>query len=462
MMTLAQFLSMLRKRFWLIVAGALIAGVLAAILCLVWPPSYEASALLLITKLRPVVNFDPRFETATEENLVNLSIQDDQVRRQTLVGLAQSPDLLLAVLAQLADALPPEERTLGALRGATDVSTQGNLIVLEARADTADKAATIANAWAEVYVQRTNKLYSTTAPSVEQIEQQVADALAVYQAAKAKGEAFERESAEGALLRQITEKQQLLADLQHAQLDAARARMDDLLLYLNRLDRLLLNAQAQRSFLAGLPDSTPLTAGQRYALFNLEAAAFTGGTVLSTTLQMDIDVVEGTTATAGEAVATLDRLLPALGSLRATTLEQAEAEALALLNGESLLSITTGGAAADEIVRVQGEINELQAQLRQQQTMRADLLDAETVAKEDYLTLTRKAAEVQLLSQITGVEVQPAAEAQPPNAPAFPRPVLTIALGLLGGALAGLALAVLLEMWPRVSKPRGGDQQAAV
>ena len=455
-MTLAQFITMVQKRLWLIAAGALIAGVLAAVLSLVWPPSYEANALLLITKLRPVVNFDSRFETAAEENLVNLSIQDDQVRRQTLVGLAQSPDLLLAVLPRLESTLPPEERTLSALRGATDVSTQGNLIVLAARADTAKKAAAIANAWAAVYVQWVNELYSTTAPSVEQIEPQVAGALAVYQTAKAAGEAFERESTEGTLLRQIAQKQQLLSNLQQAELDAARARTDDLLLRLNQIDRLLLNTQILKSFLAGLPGSTPLTAGQRYALFNLEAAAFSGGTAISVTLGMDIDAVESMTATAGDAVATLDQLLPVLDSLRATTLEQAEAESLALLNSGSLLAITAGGAAAEAVTRLQDEINDLQAQLRQQETTRADLLDAETVAKESYLTLVRKAAEVQVLSQLTGVEVQPAAEAQPPNAPAFPRPVLTIALGLVGGALAGLALAIVLEMWPQ-----GKNQQTA-
>jgi hypothetical protein len=276
----------------------------------------------------------------------------------------------------------------------------------------------------------------------------------VYQAAKAEGETFERESAEGTLLRQINQKQQLLADLQRTELDAAQARMADLLLYLNQLDRLLLNAQTQKTFLAGLPDSATLTAGQRYALFSLEAAVLGGSATLSTTLQVDIDTIEGTTATAGEAVATLDRLLPVLDSLRATTQQQAEAETLALLNNDSLLAITAGGAVAGEIVRVQGEINELQAQLRQQQTIRADLLDAETVAKEDYLTLVRKAAEVQLLSDITGVEVQPAAEAQPPSAPAFPRPALAIALGLVGGAFAGLVLAVVLEMWPQIARSR--------
>lgn len=460
-MTLAQFVQTIQKRLWLIVAGALIAGLLAAILSFVWPPSYEASALLLITKLRPVVNFDSRFETAAEENLVNLSIQDDQVRRQTLVGLAQSPDLLLVVLDQLADTLPAEERTLGKLRGATDVSTQGNLIVFEARADTAPKAAAIANTWAAVYTQRVNELYSAIAPSVEQIEKQVAGAAAVYQAAKDAGENFERESTEGALLRDIARKQQLLADLQSAELDAAQARLNDLFLRLNQIDRLARNTDMLRAFLGGLPALTPLTPGQQYALFSLEAAAFGGDLPISATLGIEVAAAGSGAVSAGDAVTMLDRLLPALASERVTILAEAEAETSLLLSGEGLLAITAGGSAPEAIARLQDEIDELQAQLRQQETTRADLLVAETLAQENYATLARKAAEVQVLSQLTAIEVQPAAQAQPPNTPAFPRPVLSIALGLIGGALAGLALSLVLEMWPRLPRPANKNQQTA-
>ena len=81
-MTLTEILQILKKRFWLIVVGALIGGAVAGILSLLWSPTYQARALLLITKLRPTVTLDPRFETVAEEDIVNLSTQDDQVDHQ--------------------------------------------------------------------------------------------------------------------------------------------------------------------------------------------------------------------------------------------------------------------------------------------------------------------------------------------------------------------------------------------
>ena len=78
--------------------------------------------------------------------------------------------------------------------------------------------------------------------------------------------------------------------------------------------------------------------------------------------------------------------------------------------------------------------------------IKEDLMREQTVAQENYMTLIRKAAEVQILSQLTDVEIQIAATAQPPEKPAFPSPLLTTALGVAAGGLAGLALAFLLEL----------------
>ena len=100
-MTLSDALRILRRRYWVILAGALFAGAVAAILSFVWPPSYEGHALLLITKLRPSVTLDSRYQTVSEEDVVNLSVQEEQVRRQTLVALATSDDLVQKVIDRL-------------------------------------------------------------------------------------------------------------------------------------------------------------------------------------------------------------------------------------------------------------------------------------------------------------------------------------------------------------------------
>ncbi len=448
-MSLSEILSVLRKRFWLIVAGAFVAGAVAAAFSLLWPPSYQAEALLLITKLRPEVTLDPRFQTAAEENIVNLSIQDDQVRRQTLVGLTQSPDLMQRVVDQLGNDLAPEEQSISYLEGVTDVSTQGNLIVFEVRAATAAKAATIANAWSTVYSDYVNQVYSLTSPSYEQIQVQLVTAQTSYEAAKTAVEDFQRQSLENELGRQIEQKNKLLGDLQTEQLAAARQRVGNLLSRINQTEQLLLDAQALKTQLAAVQAASPLTPGEQFSLFSLESQALAPGAAVSITLQLDGSWLVQEDLTAGQAVAELDRLAQTLEASRAAAQAELTARSATLLTGDELLTSGPNDPAAASIQSLQAEINGLQAELTRYQMQKQDLLDNRSVAKDTYLTLQRKAAEVQILSQLVGVEVQVAAEAKVPEEPAFPRPLLTTALGLFAGGLAGLALAFVAEMWPQ-------------
>jgi len=446
-----QIVRTLQKRLWLIVAGALIAAAAAVVLSLLLPPRYEAQALLLITKLRPDVTLDSRFQTVAEEDVVNLSLQDEQLRRQTLVTLAKSPDLMLQVLDDVQEVLQPDGRSLSALQGATEVSTQGNLLVLQATAGNAQKAAALANGWAGVYVRQVNRLYSATSPTYEQIQQEVEESLATYDAAKAAVQAFELQSEEDELARQIAQKQGILDGLQQEQLDAARLRVNHLLARLDRLDGLLLDAEGLTAQLDGLGPATLLTPGQAFALFNLEAGAFGTVTEPAYALELSDAALQGGEITVQQALDLLARLTSTLETARVDARAALDAESLALLGGRDLLiPMEESGAdatAAAAIADLQAEINDLQAELVGQEAVRQDLEDARTVAQESYLTLARKAAEVQILSQLTGVEVQLAATAQPPASPATPGALFSGLVGAVGGAVVGVGLAFLWEWW---------------
>ena len=447
-----QIVRTLQKRFWLIVAGALIAAAMAVVLSLILPPSYEAQALLLITKLRPDVTLDTRFQTVSEEDVVNLSLQDEQLRRQTLVTLAKSPDLMLQVLADVREMLEPDKRSLSALQGVTEVSTQGNLLVLQAEAGSAEEAAALANGWARVYARQVNRLYSVTSPTYEQIQREVDEALVAYNAANSAVQAFELQSAEDELNRQIAQKQEILDGLQQEQLDAARLRVNHLLARLDRFDGLLLDAQGLAAQLDGLAPTALLTPGQAFALFNLEAGAFGAVTEPAYTLELSDTVLRGDEITVQQALDLLARLAFTLEAARADARAALDAESLDLLGGGDLLVSAAEGAAgptaAAAIADLQAEINALQAELVGQEATRQDLDDARTVAQESYLTLVRKAAEVQILSQLTGVEVQLAAAAQPPASPATPGALFSGLVGAVGGAVVGVGLAFLWEWWP--------------
>lgn len=448
-MSLTEVLLIVKKRFWLIIAGALVAGSVALVLSLLWPPSYEARSMLLITKLRPSITLDPRYETVAEENVVNLSIQDDQVRRQTLVALTESRDLALQVLDILGDTLSPEERSVAFLRNATSVETMGNLLAFGAQANTPEKAADIANAWAEVYQDHVNRLYSTTSPTYEQVQSQLSNSQADYEAAKITFEAFVQQSDEEELTRQVEQKSRVLNDLQEVYLVAAKQRVAAFLSRSDRIDRLLLNAQSLHMQLGDASQADPLTDGEQFALFALEVQAFAKDGALPVSLEFTEGWAVDGDLTAEQAIDHLEDLIVTLEAAKTATRAEVDEFSSELLEGGDLLATASESAGKERIAQLQVEINELWAELESLTVLRQDLLDARTVAQESYFTLVRKAAEVQILSQLTGIEVQTAADAQPPENPAFPQPLIATFLGAVAGGLVGLALIFVLEMWPR-------------
>ncbi len=454
-MTLNEILVTLKKRFWLVGAGALIAGVLALVLSLVWPPTFEAEALLLITKLRSSVTLDSGFQTVSEEDIVNLSIQDEQVRRQTLLGLTSNRALTLQVIERMGDDLPPEHRSVGYLNGVTDAGTRGNLIALTAKGATAEGAAALANAWAEVYQEHVNRLYSETSPTYEQIETEIEGARTDYEAAKTAYEEHLRTSAQDELNRQIDQKKQILEDLQAAYLAAAKQRVTDLLMRIDGIDQLQLDAQSLKAHLEARADQSLsadrslLTDGEGIALFTLQAMAFSQGATYPTTLEIGQGWPREAEYTTGQAIDQLELLVDALEAVRMAAGAELEGVSSSLLEGEDLLDSGTGGSGTASVAQLQDQINELEAEVQRVMEEKQDLLDARTLTQESYLTLRRKASEVRILTELTGAEVRIAAAAVPPASPSFPRPLLSTVLAVAAGGLAGLALAFALEMWPR-------------
>jgi uncharacterized protein involved in exopolysaccharide biosynthesis len=375
--------------------------------------------------------------------------------------------------------LSPEERSVAFLRNATSVNTTGNLLAFEAAANSPEKAAAIANAWADVYQEHVNRLYSATSPTYDQIQSQLESAESSYESAKIAVEDFVRESSDNELTRQVDQKRQILKDLQSAYLTAAQEQVSSLLSRIDTIDRLLLDAQNLKMQLAdpsrtGSPATAALTGGEEFALFALEAVAFAQEMTLPVTLELGAGGSVWRPATAGEATAAettaeevdvaveqaidhLDQLAETLETAREAARSEVDGYTSYLLTGEDLIASGPGGAdpsrtRAVSVEALQAEISALQAEVQRLSMRKQDLIDTRTVAHESYFTLIRKAAEVQILSQLTGVEVQKAAEAQPPENPSFPRPLLATFMGVVAGGLVGLVLIFVLEMWPREEK----------
>jgi uncharacterized protein involved in exopolysaccharide biosynthesis len=198
---LRQYLDIL-IRWWreiLLITGIIVALTAVSILILraLLPPQYEASADVAIVRTVSDVNFDERFRTNAEElGADNASLN---ARRSALLGLVATGAIAQEVIAELGDTLSEEEQNPANLLGMVEAelasvngtSSASDLIRIKITADDSEKAATIANAWARIYVHTVNTIYGQVPDEVlTSIETELASAEKQYLASQADLEAF--------------------------------------------------------------------------------------------------------------------------------------------------------------------------------------------------------------------------------------------------------------------------------
>jgi hypothetical protein len=77
------------------------------------------------------------------------------------------------------------------------------------------------------------------------------------------------------------------------------------------------------------------------------------------------------------------------------------------------------------------------------------LQDDVNMRREEYNKAAARAAELRQESEVADASVTPLGPAVTPQEPVFPKPLIMIPVGVLGGAMAGLGLALLLELFGR-------------
>ena len=148
---LGKYFKVLIRHWKLIVGLTIIASVAAFVVSSLLPPAYEATALIVVTRLRNQYQFDPRIQT-----------QIDQQPYKAYPELALTDNLLTRVIAALGDQLKPEDRDPAALRErlSAGAGADPSLVRLSVTGDQPQQAQTIANIWASLYVTYTNELIS--------------------------------------------------------------------------------------------------------------------------------------------------------------------------------------------------------------------------------------------------------------------------------------------------------------
>ena len=355
---------------WRLVLGlALAAALLALALAALAPDRYRAEALLAVA--RPAsVTFDERFSEPEASTV--LPTRAGSLR--TDPELARSDAVALAVREALPEQIDPDI-ALEALRRRVTVRAlaEGTLIGIEASGASPADAAALANAWAEALAARADALYGSGE-----------DRAAVLAAREAAGDDL---TAAAEALAQYDERGRL--ERLQAEVESLRAALAAELAATERGRRLEADLVGLREQVAagGAP-------GMAIALARLQLAALSAP-----------GSGAGSAAGAGAAAESIELSLPAGAFEAAVT--PAELDALSAGVRAALRQLSNDATQTNDLLA-----RTLAAQTRAR-AIRSALERAHGLADERYLTLARKADELDLAAAATRPELRLASPAQP-------------------------------------------------
>jgi len=451
---LREYVAVLIRHWKWIAALAILAAVVAFVVSLLMPPTYEAEAAIAVVRVRTDVTFTSQMVTLSEDELANRAM-DVNARRTALVALATSNDVAVQVLDEIGDRLEPDERNVLDLLATVEASNEGDLISIKVRHGDPNTAAATANAWARSYERHVNTLYGTVGDLDATIVTQVKAAEETYNAAQAALEAFLGDNRIAVLEREIAARQELLQVYQTALNDAQtqpvslemstrRQVLEDYYKEMQEIERWLADLRALRAQVERTSTSLASRVGNALALIFLQSQALGG--VGNLPVQLQIDLTAGQSE--GVELGDVDTLIEVLEARRTEARDQIDTLAAALVTeGPSEVIVGSDNPLNLRIAALDVEILALQEKLETERAREQNLQQARDLAWSTYQTLTQKQAEVGIASQVTGTEVRLAASALPPKDPGSPRKLLNTAVAGALGLMLGVFGAFAIEWW---------------
>jgi len=226
------YIDVLLKWWWLIVLGAVLTGGSAFLVSLLMTPSYEATARVVLLRSRAELSLGSQFESLTEESLALSEAMQGQVnlertkrRLNSLADMVTNGAIAEQVSNDLSDLWTEEDegdpsRLVDRVTG--EVLEDSDTLKIVATHSDPEKAAAIANTWAQAFENRVNSIYSEApyTPFAD-INQQVKNARAEYEQAQEKWVDFlAEEDRIGELQRQVTEQEEILTNLRTGRKDS--------------------------------------------------------------------------------------------------------------------------------------------------------------------------------------------------------------------------------------------------
>ena len=392
---LSKYFSVVLRHWKLVVGLAIISAVAALVVSFLMTPTYEATALVAITRPQFQLQFDSRIPTLPEQ----------QQPYKAFPELAVSDALLTQVMTTLSSRLKPEDHNLATFQNRFDATAGADpsLIRLSVTGTDPQRIQAIANTWAGLYVTYTNELYQQQSSNATFFEAQAAEARSKL------------ETAEQAL---IDYQAHNTINIVGAQLAAKQVALSGYYTTTQTIPLIIQDARSLRQQLMQQNGAAPVTLADELSALYLQVDTLNSRTAVPIQLQIGGG---GSLAsrTTGEQVAALDTLIKTL---------------------------------QDKLVEVQQQVATLQPDIlalqKEQQAAQTDL-DRLTrdrdVAHDTYLALTRKLDETRVAAQDTNGGVQLASLAAVPTEPVAPRKGLNTVLGGVLGLMVGVVAAFAVD-----------------
>jgi len=394
----------IRQRWLWAVIAALSAAAVALAASLILPPRYHATARIAVLRTGSTVRLDERFTSYSEETWLDERGFDYLTRQKTVLELGQASEVETAVVGRLADQLDPAEMRPGQLSNRVAVAANpGEVIRVTAQADTSEQAAVLANVWAEELQRHVNGLLSSVPLSPTLTARQLTDAEEAYETA-------ERNYAD--LLRG-SRREELTTALNRLRTNLARYleiadAIDGALNRARMLKQLAVQAE---------PDWTQVhSIKESMFLLILELSA--------------LEIPE----------------FVSVGPEAPSVLDQTGDTLFEELNGllQALEAWNTEVAWQLSDQDTFDEIRQLTHQIELEDAQIGQLVEERDVAWDTLQLLRSKSRETLLTAGNPDSTVVLASRAAPPERPTWPNRLLLVVVGVLAGASAGLALALLL------------------
>lgn len=403
---LGRYLRVLWRWRYLIAAVALAAAVIAGIYGSLIPPTYEAKAMVLVSKQAIQVGSIPSGSTQGPQ-IGTLYVSD--LPAETLVAFAKSPMVLQVAAQHLVG--PGRGSQVPGVAFSANAVRNTNLVELHARGRDPMVTAKAANVWAEVVAAQSEALFSTEAQqSFKFFDRQLRDATKQFNDGLRAQRDFNARSQVTLLQARVTAMTEQISSYQSRLIDISVARR-----------------RAEVEF------------SQADAQLRLQPKTLT----LSKSITTDPFLHQAATQATQRDFSELSKLRLKTEEINPVYIHLAEARADLAVRVASLRA--EQDRVASVLTQLNGTLQQLRSEQAAQQLMLSEVNRVVENARQVYGVLVQRREEARLASTSQSGSARLVAAATIPDFPVAPRRSLSILVGLALGLMAGAVLAFVME-----------------